>query len=96
MTIEFHWDEKKSKSNKEKHKIAFSEAKTVFYDDNARIIYDPDHSINEDRFIILGMSNVLNILVVVHCYKDNDSIIRLISARKATKNEKKQYMGYMK
>ena len=58
-------------------------------------MYDPDHSVDEDRFILLGLSNKLNLLVVCHCYKENDDIIRIISARKATKNETKQYRGFM-
>ena len=65
----------------------------MFYDEDALIIDDPDHSINEERFIILGNSNVANLLVVCHCYRDSDSIIRIISARKATKNECLAYYG---
>ena len=89
--ILFEWDENKNKSNQKKHKIAFEEAQTVFDDENARLIADPDHSKNEDRFILLGFSKNLRILVVIHCYRQNDEVIRIISARKATKNEKKQY-----
>jgi hypothetical protein len=95
MDISFSWNKKKNSSNIKKHSVSFNEAKTVFYDDNARIIFDPDHSDEEDRFIILGLSKYLNVLVVVHCYKENDSDIRIISARKATKNETKQYWGYL-
>ncbi len=91
--IRFEWDENKNKINVKKHKISFEEAKTVFYDENARIISDPDHSEEEDRFIILGLSGVLRLLVVCHCYRANEEIIRIISARKATKNETKQYGG---
>ena len=91
--IEFVWDDDKNKINIKSHKISFEEAKTVFYDPNARIIHDPDHSIEEDRFIILGLSKSLNILVVCHCYKEKDEIIRIFSARKATKTESRQYGG---
>jgi uncharacterized DUF497 family protein len=66
----------------------------VFYDDNARLTHDPDHSEDEERFIILGLSEKLNILVVCHCYKEDNEIIRIISARKATKNEKNQYQEF--
>ncbi len=95
MSLTFSWDEKKNKSNLAKHKVSFEEAKSVFYDDNARVIFDPDHSKAEDRFIILGISKLLNILTVVHCYKEHDSDIRIISARKATRNEKNEYTGYL-
>jgi len=67
------------------------EAKTVFYDENARFIPDPDHSENEERFIIMGMSSNLHMLVVVHCYKENNEVIRIISARKVTRNEQKYH-----
>jgi len=95
MSIDFSWDEKKNKSNLAKHRVSFEEAKSVFCDENARVMFDPDHSEAEERFIILGLSGLLNILVVVHCYKKNNSEIRIISARKATVNEKKQYTGYL-
>ena len=93
--IRFDWDEKKAKSNIKKHGISFSEAQSVFDDDVARLIPDPDHSEEEERFILLGISCTLNILVVVHCYRDQDSVIRLISARKATKSEAKQYKEFL-
>ncbi|MBK8944075.1 MAG: BrnT family toxin [Ignavibacteriae bacterium] len=89
--IHFQWDQKKNIENIKKHKISFEEAKTVFFDENARVISDPEHSIDEDRFIILGFSTKLNLLVVVHTYRENDEIIRIISARKATKTESKYY-----
>ncbi len=95
-SIRFLWDKRKNASNKKKHGISFEEAETVFYDENARLIHDPDHSDDEDRFILLGISFKLNILVVVHCYKRDDEIIRIISARRATKNESKQYGEYLK
>lgn len=90
-TIKFEWDENKNTINKQKHKISFEEAKTVFYDEDALVIDDPEHSTEEERFIILGFSQKANLLVVCHCYRASDSVIRIISARKATKAEQKQY-----
>ena len=89
--IFFEWDEKKNAINQKKHRISFEEAKTVFDDVEALIIDDPDHSIDEERFIILGFSSRANLLVVCHCYRQNDSVIRIISARKATTREAGQY-----
>jgi uncharacterized DUF497 family protein len=85
------WDENKNRENIKKHKISFEEAKTVFYDTNGKLIDDPEHSDEEVRFIILGLSKMLNLLVVCHCYREDDEIIRIITARKATKNESKPY-----
>ena len=90
-TIKFEWDENKNEINKKKHKISFEEAKTVFYDEEALLIDDPEHSQEEERFIILGLSKKANLLVVCHCYRASETVIRIISARKATKNETKQY-----
>lgn len=92
--LNFEWDENKNKINKTKHKISFEEAKTVFYDEEALVIDDPDHSEDEERFIILGESNRANLLVVCHCWRVSDTVIRIISARKATKNETKQYYNF--
>lgn len=89
--ITFEWDENKNTINKRKHKISFEEAQTVFSDDEALVIDDPEHSEQEERFIILGMSAKANLLVVCHCYRQSETVIRIISARKATKNEAKQY-----
>ena len=89
--IKFSWDENKNEQNIRKHKISFAEAKSVFYDNFARIIHDPDHSEMEDRYLILGLSESLRILVVVHCYYKFSEEIRIISARIATKKEKLQY-----
>ncbi len=89
--IKFEWDENKNETNKKKHKISFEEAQTVFYDEEALVIDDPEHSIEEERFIILGFSKKANLLVVCHCYREADSVIRIISARKATKSERIQY-----
>ena len=92
--IKFEWDENKHIINQKKHKISFNEAKTVFYDEEALVIDDPEHSEKEDRFIILGLSNKLNLLVVCHCYRETDTVIRIISARKATTTETKQYYEF--
>lgn len=89
--IHFTWNKEKSHINEKKHGISFKEASTVFDDDSARLIYDPDHSKNEDRFLLLGISCSMNVLVVCHCYRKNDNQIRIISARKANKYERKQY-----
>jgi len=75
----------------EKSRVSFEEAETVFYDNAARLIADPDHSDDEDRFVLLGISSETNLLVVVHVYKENDEVIRIISARKATKHEQAKY-----
>jgi uncharacterized protein len=91
--IKFEWDAAKASINKKKHGVSFDEAKTVFYDENAKIIHDPEHSHDEERFIILGLSVVTRMLVVIHCYRKIDKIIRIISARKATKRESTQYNG---
>jgi uncharacterized DUF497 family protein len=90
--IQFEWDQNKNRANIQKHKISFTEAKTVFYDEKARLIADPEHSNSEDRFIILGMSHKARLLVVIHTYREQDELIRIISARKATKNESKHYI----
>jgi len=87
------WDETKNEENIRKHKVDFEEAQTVFYDANGLLIADPDHSETEERFIILGLSKLLNLLVVCHCYRENEETIRIISARLATKTESKYYGG---
>ena len=89
--LKFEWDENKNLINQRKHGISFDEAKTVFYDDEALVIDDPEHSEEEDRFIILGLSNKTNLLVVCHCYRASETVIRIISARKATKTETNFY-----
>ena len=94
-SISFTWETHKATENIRKHKVSFEEAQTVFTDPNARMIFDPDHSDQEDRFIILGISSALRLLVVCHCYREKDMVIRLISARKATKQEQKQYGGVL-
>lgn len=89
--MRFQWDKNKNIANIKKHKISFEEAKTVFFDDNARLIPDPEHSISEECFIILGITNKLKLLSIAHTYKENDDTIRIVSARKATKSESKYY-----
>ena len=90
-SLRFEWDENKNNTNKRKHKVSFEEAKTVFEDVEALVIDDPDHSEEEERFIVLGFSSKANLLVVCHCYRMDDTVIRIISARKATTRESKQY-----
>ncbi|MCW5205887.1 BrnT family toxin [Desulfobulbus sp. F5] len=89
--ILFAWDEKKAKRNIKKHGVSFEEAQTVFFDDHAVQFWDEKHSDPEDRFLMLGMSNRLRILLIVHCYREDDSIIRIISAREATEHEQREY-----
>ena len=93
--IKFTWDVHKSQTNFIKHKVTFDEAKTVFEDENARLLLDPDHSEEEERFILLGLSVKSKILTVVHCYRDDEENIRIISARKSTKVEEKQYKEFL-
>ena len=94
-TISFIWDKNKADENHRKHKIRFEEAQTVFTDPNARMIFDSKHSGEEERFILLGISSALRLLVVCHCYRENDMVIRIVSARKATKQERRQYGSFL-
>ncbi|MCK4564639.1 MAG: BrnT family toxin [Verrucomicrobia bacterium] len=89
--IRFEWDKRKARENVRKHKVSFEEAQTVFLDENAIRFFDPDHSKDEDRFLMLGMSFTLRVLVVCHCHREEDSVIRIISARKADKREQADY-----
>ncbi len=89
--IRFEWDEKKHTLNKRKHGVSFNEGQTIFADENGLLLDDPDHSHDEDRFILLGLSSSLRLLVVSHTYRKDDAIIRIISARKATRSEQIQY-----
>ena len=91
MSLTFDWDKEKSTSNRAKHGISFEEAQTVFLDEKALLIHDPDHSAGEDRFILLGLSVKFRVLVVCHCYRESNEVIRIISARKATRIEQKLY-----
>jgi len=89
--ISFSWDKRKNEANEKKHGVSFDEAKTVFYDENAIRYFDPDYSDDEDRFLMVGLSHKLRILIVCHCFREEDSVIRIISARKATKGEEDNY-----
>jgi uncharacterized DUF497 family protein len=89
--LQFVWDSRKAKSNAKKHGVTFEEAETVFFDESALLLADPDHSEEEDRFILLGASARLRLVVVCHCYRESESTIRLFSARKADREERRQY-----
>jgi hypothetical protein len=89
--IEFAWDCRKARSNLVKHGVSFEEAQTVFLDENARLIDDPEHSEEEERFVLLGYSFQARCLIVNHCYRESNSVIRLISARRATAQEEEVY-----
>ncbi len=91
LEIHFEWNKKKNEANLKKHGISFEEAKSVFYDQNAIEFFDEEHSHNEQRFLLLGFSDKLRLLLICHCFRKSDSRIRIISARKATKNESKYY-----
>ncbi len=89
--LHFDWDQRKAVANEKKHGVTFDEAKSVFSDERAKLIDDPDHSDDEDRFVLLGLSGRLRVLVVCHCYREEGNVIRIISARKATARESKFY-----
>ena len=91
ITPRFEWEPRKANVNLKKHGVTFEEAKSVFYDDHAKLLDDPDHSDEEERFVLLGLSHTLRVLLVCHCYRSEGNIIRIISARKATSNESKDY-----
>jgi uncharacterized DUF497 family protein len=93
--IDFSWDERKNRENLRKHGLSFEEASTAFSDENARLKHDPDHSQDEDRFILLGFSAKLRLIVVSHVYRQDGQKIRIVSARKATRNERKQYRQFL-
>jgi len=89
--LRFTWDPRKNLASKRKHGVSFEEARTVFSDEHALLIADPNHSAGEDRFVLLGLSSLLRILVVCHFYRESDEVIRIISARKANVSERAQY-----
>ena len=89
--LRFEWDERKNVRNQRKHGVSFDEAETVFLDDQALLLDDPDDASREDRFILLGLSAAMRVLVVCHCYRASGDVIRLISARKATATERRVY-----
>jgi len=93
VPLRFEWDELKNRECKRKHGVSFDEARTVFYDDNAVEFYDDEHSEWEDRFLLLGASSGLRILMVCHCLREGGDVIRIISARRATAAERKHYPG---
>ena len=89
--LKFEWDSNKEKINISKHSVSFDEAQTAFYDEYAIQFFDPEHSEREDRFLLLGASFKLKTLVVCHCFREEETVIRIISARKADKDEAKTY-----
>jgi uncharacterized DUF497 family protein len=89
--LRFEWDPKKAVANLRKHGVSFDDAQTAFADENAKLIDDPDHSDEEDRFVLLGLSSSLRLLVVCHCYRSEGNVIRIISARKAEGRERNSY-----
>jgi uncharacterized DUF497 family protein len=93
--LRFDWDPRKARANQLKHGVSFDEAKTAFLDEYARIIRDPEHSEDEERFVLLGMSVGLRLLVVCHCYREPGNLIRIISARRADKSERREYARYL-
>lgn len=93
--ITFSWDERKKRENQRKHGVTFEEAATAFSDENARLKHDPEHSQKEDRHILLGFSSKLRLIVISHTYRQDEREIRIISARRATPNERKQYGQFL-
>jgi len=91
--IEFEWDPRKDRANRKKHGVSFEEAATAFYDEDGVLLDDPEHSDDENRFVILGVSSSLRMLVVVHAYRGDDAVIRIISARKAMNSERDFYQS---
>ena len=89
--LRFEWDKRKAQENRRKHGVSFQEAETVFYDDYALFADDPDHSSDEERFVIMGLSSSLRTLVVCHCYRSDDDVIRIITARRAGSEEQNDY-----
>ena len=90
-SLRFEWDENKNRLNRKKHSISFEEAATIFLDEDGLLIPDPDHSDIEERFILIGTSRKADLLTVVHCLRESETVIRIISARRATRNESNQY-----
>jgi hypothetical protein len=89
--LRFGWDEAKNAANQRKHGVSFEEAQSVFYDERALLIEDPDEASGEDRFVLLGLSDAMRTLLVCHCYRERESVIRIISARKADRAERADY-----
>lgn len=93
--MKFEWDEQKARLNEKKHGISFNDAESIFYDENARLLYNVEHSSEEERYIMLGMSDSLLLLVVCHVYKEDEETIRIFSARRANKREQQQYKSFL-
>ncbi len=93
--IRFEWNVRKAAANKLKHGISFEEATSAFLDESARVAADLEHSDDEDRFVLLGLSVQLRLLVVCHCYRESDDVIRIISARGANRSERRQYLEFL-
>ena len=93
--LKFEWDERKNAVNQKKHGVLFQEAMSVFADENALFMADPDHSETEARFLLVGLSSALRLVVVSHCYRSRDEVIRIISARRATRRERAQYHRWL-
>ena len=93
--LRLEWDAKKDRANQAKHGVSFEEAKTAFLDEGARVIADPEHSEDEDRFILLGLSIHLRVLVICHCYRESENAIRIISARRANRSEQREYARWL-
>jgi len=94
--LTFEWNDRKASENQRKHGVSFDEAKSAFLDENARLIRDPEHSDDEDRFVLLGLSIQLRLLLVCHCYREEGNVIRITSARKADRSERKQYSEFLR
>ena len=89
--LRFAWDEAKGRANERKHGVSFDEARSVFVDENGLLLEDPEHSVDEGRFVLLGLSSTLRLLLVCHAYREVEDVIRIISARKANRSERNQY-----
>ena len=93
--LRYEWDESKNRTNRRKHRVGFEEARTAFLDENARLVEDPEHSNDEDRFILVGLSIRLRLLVVCHCYRESERVVRILSARKADPSERRDYARWL-
>ena len=91
MAMQFEWDEKKNQANQRKHRVSFEEAQTIFFDPMTKVASDPEHSASEDRFVAVGHSSNFRLLLVIHCYREEEGVIRIVSARKVTQSERKQF-----
>jgi uncharacterized DUF497 family protein len=96
MELRFEWDARKDQANQAKHGVSFDEARTAFLDMGARVVADPEHSTDEDRFILLGLSINLRVLVVCHCYRETENTIRIFSARRANMSEQREYTRWLR